>query len=50
MDDLLVRVRADIRRLFEKVRNGHRFENWKLIGRRLEAGRGSESYIYITYR
>ena len=35
MADLLVRVRACvsdvIRRGFEKVRNGHRFENWTLI-------------------
>jgi len=50
MDDLLVRVRAYIRRRFKKMRNSHRFENWKLIGCRLEAGRRSESYIYITYR
>jgi hypothetical protein len=34
---------------FEKVKNGHIFENWTTIlriGRRLETGHRSESYIY----
>jgi len=37
-------------RRFEKVKNGHIFENWTpilRIGCRLETGRRSESYIYI---
>ena len=53
MADLLVRVRAYVSdvivRRFEKVRNGHRFENWTPIWE-FEKGHRSEGQMSVTLR